>query len=306
MCHFYLFSISFAIKDSSCSILFSNKDIKLDENIVQKYIERIDVYDNETIKITNKTKDVENFNNLFPKIIKYATENVEKSYIMKISGNLESLSYDDEIINLYSRYIKDTSFIPNSILNIENIDTKIKYLLNDDLTENKVVVEAIDTDTKTKNTTELLKEVYNGTSQQNKFQAREKRNKLYDELSDFTSLLLKYFRISSRSLDVIRLVYSSEFSVNNPSTSISPSVFVTVDLIASSPTDLLSILLSLFSNILQVRNEACRSISLDNKSLAISSALLTTTSDFRCWFSATILNVDSLSKMFSISATSIV
>ena len=34
--------------------LFSNKDIKLDENIVQKYIERIDVYDNETIEISLK------------------------------------------------------------------------------------------------------------------------------------------------------------------------------------------------------------------------------------------------------------
>lgn len=34
--------------------LFSNKDIKLDENIVQKYIERIDVYDNETIEINLK------------------------------------------------------------------------------------------------------------------------------------------------------------------------------------------------------------------------------------------------------------
>ena len=34
--------------------LFSNKDIKLDEDIVQKYIERIDVYDNETIEISLK------------------------------------------------------------------------------------------------------------------------------------------------------------------------------------------------------------------------------------------------------------
>ena len=34
--------------------LFSNKEIKLDENIVQKYIERIDVYDNETIEISLK------------------------------------------------------------------------------------------------------------------------------------------------------------------------------------------------------------------------------------------------------------
>ena len=34
--------------------LFSNKDIKLDEDIVHKYIERIDVYDNETIEISLK------------------------------------------------------------------------------------------------------------------------------------------------------------------------------------------------------------------------------------------------------------
>ena len=34
--------------------LFSNKDFKLDENIVQKYIERINVYDNERIEISLK------------------------------------------------------------------------------------------------------------------------------------------------------------------------------------------------------------------------------------------------------------
>jgi hypothetical protein len=34
--------------------LFSNKDIELDEEIIKKYIERIDVYDNETIKISLK------------------------------------------------------------------------------------------------------------------------------------------------------------------------------------------------------------------------------------------------------------
>lgn len=34
--------------------LFSNKDIKLDEEIIKKYIKRIDVYDNETIKISLK------------------------------------------------------------------------------------------------------------------------------------------------------------------------------------------------------------------------------------------------------------
>lgn len=34
--------------------LFSNKDIKLDEEIIKKYIERIDVYDNETIEVSLK------------------------------------------------------------------------------------------------------------------------------------------------------------------------------------------------------------------------------------------------------------
>ncbi len=34
--------------------LSSYKDIKLDEEIIQKYIERIDVYDNETIKVSLK------------------------------------------------------------------------------------------------------------------------------------------------------------------------------------------------------------------------------------------------------------
>ena len=34
--------------------LFSNKDFKLDESIVQKYIERINVYDNERIEISLK------------------------------------------------------------------------------------------------------------------------------------------------------------------------------------------------------------------------------------------------------------
>ena len=34
--------------------LTSYKDIKLDEEIIPKYIDRIDVYDNETIKISLK------------------------------------------------------------------------------------------------------------------------------------------------------------------------------------------------------------------------------------------------------------
>ena len=34
--------------------LFSNKDIKLDEEIIKKYIERIDVYDNDTIEVSLK------------------------------------------------------------------------------------------------------------------------------------------------------------------------------------------------------------------------------------------------------------
>jgi hypothetical protein len=81
----------------------------------------------------------------------------------------------------------------------ENVDTKIKFLLNDDLTANKVVIEAISNDSITTSTVQLLQDIYTGTTSQNKFQAREKRNKLYDEMSEFTSLLLKYIRTEDLS-----------------------------------------------------------------------------------------------------------
>ena len=84
----------------------------------------------ETFIKTNvyKTNQIEKFDNLFPQILKESTKNIEKSYLMKIPKSFESLSHNDEIIDLYPRYIKDTSFIPNSILNINDIpdDFKLK------------------------------------------------------------------------------------------------------------------------------------------------------------------------------------
>lgn len=74
------------------------------------------------------------------------------------------------------------------------VDSNIKYSINDDLLSNKIVIENIANDIVTIKTVELLNDVYNGTTNQNKFQAREKRNKLYDELCDFTTLTSKYQR----------------------------------------------------------------------------------------------------------------
>jgi len=86
----------------------------------------------------------------------------------------------------------------NSILKGDTVDVNIKYLLNDDFSKNQVVIEAISNDIKTQNTAQLLKDIYSGTTMQNKFQAREKRNRLYDEMCDFTNLISKYFRTEDR------------------------------------------------------------------------------------------------------------
>jgi len=83
----------------------------------------------------------------------------------------------------------------NCIVNQDGVDTKIRYILDDDLLSgNKVIIEQLSNDLATSNTIELLQKVYQGTTPQNSFQAKEKRNKLYDEMSDFTGLVLKYFR----------------------------------------------------------------------------------------------------------------
>ena len=74
----------------------------------------------------------------------------------------------------------------------DNIDGNIRYYIDDDLNENKIIIKPISNTIEVLNTVDLLIKVYNGTTIQNKFQAREKRNKLYDELCDFTNFLKKY------------------------------------------------------------------------------------------------------------------
>jgi len=80
----------------------------------------------------------------------------------------------------------------NSTCKYDCVDINIKYSVNNDLLKNKIMIESIVNDIVTIKTVELLNDVYNGTTNQNKFQAREKRNKLYDELCDFTALTSKY------------------------------------------------------------------------------------------------------------------
>jgi hypothetical protein len=72
------------------------------------------------------------------------------------------------------------------------VDTNIKYSVDKSLTDNKIIIEGLVSNLTTNNTVQLLKDIYNGTTQQSRFQAREKRNKLYDELCDFTTLTIKY------------------------------------------------------------------------------------------------------------------
>lgn len=96
------------------------------------------------------------------------------------------------------------------------VDEKIKYYIDDKLENNKIIIKALFNDLETKNTVKLLQDVYNGTTQQNKYQAREKRNRIYDELSDFTSFLSKYHR-TENSKEKIKLFKVIEDELSNES-----------------------------------------------------------------------------------------
>jgi len=83
----------------------------------------------------------------------------------------------------------------NCIIAEDNVDTNIKYEIDDNLQDNKIIIQALATSIEINNTVSLLTNVYNGTTIQNKFQAKAKRNNIYDELCNFSSNVLKYFRI---------------------------------------------------------------------------------------------------------------
>ncbi len=97
----------------------------------------------------------------------------------------------------------------------DKVDLNIRYSIDNNLQDNKILIENISNDVATINTAQLLKDVYNGTTNQNKFQAREKRNKLYDELCDFTSFTSKYkltedVKKKKQLFDIIRFELSNE------------------------------------------------------------------------------------------------
>lgn len=110
-------------------------------NDIEIYLEKSEKI---VFKLTNlmriyyKTNQIEKFDCLFPQILKESTKNIERSYLMKIPKNFESLNHNDEIIDLYSRYINDTSFIPNSILNIKDIDIYLIFEYLDNLKLNNI------------------------------------------------------------------------------------------------------------------------------------------------------------------------
>ncbi len=109
-----------------------------------------------------------------------------------------------------------TELLLNCTIKSDKVDRNIKYYINDDLSNNKIVIEQISTDIKTINTVDLLTKVYNGTTNQNKFQAIAKRNKLYDELCEFTSMTSKYKRIEDNKKKK-QLSSTIQFELSNQS-----------------------------------------------------------------------------------------
>ena len=103
----------------------------------------------------------------------------------------------------------------NCTVKEDGVDTNIRYYIDDNLATNKVVIEQLSFDIQTENTVKLLENVYFGTTIMNKFQAGEKRNRLYDEVCDFTNFIQKYMRTEdnkkkARLLEIIKDELSNE------------------------------------------------------------------------------------------------
>jgi hypothetical protein len=103
----------------------------------------------------------------------------------------------------------------NCTVKEDRVDREIRYYIDDNLATNKVVIESLLDNIETNNSVELLNKVYCGTTDMNKFQAREKRNRLYDEVCDFTNFIQKYMRTEDkkskkRLLEIIKDELSNE------------------------------------------------------------------------------------------------
>lgn len=92
--------------------------------------------------------------------------------------------------------IKLAIFTYDSILNctieIDKVDSKIKYLINPFPGE-LTVISAIENTPKVNNTVSLLKAIYNGTTPQKKIESANIRSKLLIEIRKFQDLLFEYY-----------------------------------------------------------------------------------------------------------------
>ena len=82
--------------------------------------------------------------------------------------------------------------ILNCTIEGDGVDTKIKYSINP-FPKEKAVFKAIDNTAKVNNTIELLKAVYNGTTELKKIESDNLRKKLLHEIKYFQGLLFDYF-----------------------------------------------------------------------------------------------------------------
>ena len=96
----------------------------------------------------------------------------------------------------------------NCTVQEDDVDKSIRYFIDDTLPFNKIIIEPILNTIAVENTVQLLNDVYAGTTPQNELQATEKRNRLYDEVSDFTNYITKYFRIEDeeKKEEFLRLI----------------------------------------------------------------------------------------------------
>jgi len=85
------------------------------------------------VKLYFKMNNLSKFNSLYKYVIDKCVEHQERKELSSMANNINSLKHDDEVIDLYLNYGNDTTFLPNRILNLTDIEEEVIFYYIDKL-----------------------------------------------------------------------------------------------------------------------------------------------------------------------------
>ncbi|MDR1936878.1 MAG: HNH endonuclease [Tannerellaceae bacterium] len=109
----------------------------------------------------------------------------------------KDLEFDWDNLFLSCAHCNNTKLAKEGLLNCtdktQDVENRLKYIFNPFPFE-KVRIEALDDSQETRNTKDLLMDIYNGTTHLKQIESSNLRNSLLNEIMDFQRLLCDYFK----------------------------------------------------------------------------------------------------------------